>query len=122
MLDEDQPVAILVRQRLQQHAVDDTEDRGVRPDPQTERDHRENGESRILEQRSRAVAKIGDQLFEPADAARYATVVMVFFHGDHILTVRPASSPVAGLQEDGSALVDCQGVFEGPGICRTIVR
>ncbi len=43
LLDEHQPIAVLVGQRLEQHAVDDAEDGGVGADPEAER---QNGEQR----------------------------------------------------------------------------
>ena len=63
-----QPIAVLVRQRLQQHAVDDAEDRGVGADAETERQHGQHRIARVLQQRARAIPHILDQLVEPDHA------------------------------------------------------
>ena len=80
LLDHHQPIAVLVGQRLQQHAVDDAEDGGVGADAETSVEIRPAVRSRMLRQCSRAVAKIGRERFEPADAAGVAGLFLVLFH------------------------------------------
>ncbi len=46
----DQPVRLGIRQRPEQHAIDDAEDRRVRPDAQREREHGDGGEAGVLQQ------------------------------------------------------------------------
>ena len=46
LLDQHQPIAVLVGQRLEQHAVDDAEDGGVGADPETQRQDGQQRQSR----------------------------------------------------------------------------
>ncbi len=80
LLDHHQPVAVLIGQRLQQHAVDDAEDGGVGADAEAERQHRQQRVAGMAQQRPRAVLQIRQQRFEPADAARIARFFLVLFH------------------------------------------
>ena len=58
-----QPVGLLVRQRPQDHAIDDAEDRGGRPDPEREREHRRNREARGAQQVPDAEAQVLEEVF-----------------------------------------------------------
>ena len=48
------------RQRLEQHAVDDAEDRGVGADAERQHDHDERAEAGGLEEESERLAEIGE--------------------------------------------------------------
>ena len=56
-----QAVGLVVRQRLEQHTVNEAEDRRVGPDPQREREHRDGGESGALGERPACVPQVGEQ-------------------------------------------------------------
>ena len=51
----DQPIAVAVGQRLEQHAADDAEDRGVGADAERQRDHDHRGERGAVSQRAQGV-------------------------------------------------------------------
>src|SRR5206468_2889576 len=53
-----QPVRFRIRQRLEQHAIDDAEDRRVRPDAEREREHGHGGEAGDFQQLTNGVAKV----------------------------------------------------------------
>src|SRR5688572_17473655 len=61
MTEIDQPFAVLVGEGTQQHAANDAEDRGVRPDAQAEREHDGNGEPAGAGEAAYGVAKVGDE-------------------------------------------------------------
>ena len=52
------PVGFRIRVGLEQHPVDDAEDRTVDPDSQRQAQHRDEGEARIRDQRPEGVAKV----------------------------------------------------------------
>ena len=54
----DQPIGIVIRQRPQQHAVDDGEDGGVGADAERERQHGDEREAGLPAQHARGVAKV----------------------------------------------------------------
>src|SRR5262249_40412539 len=53
-----QPLRLGERQRLQQHGVDDAEDRRIRADAQAERENRDRREALVFEQHSQAEAQV----------------------------------------------------------------
>ena len=61
-----------VRERPQQHAVDDREDGGVRADPERERDDRHRCKDRRASERPQPVMHVADQILEPRQAALIA--------------------------------------------------
>ena len=50
VIERDQTIGLVVRQRPQQHAVDDREDRRVRADAQRERHHDDQREPRVVKE------------------------------------------------------------------------
>jgi hypothetical protein len=58
MVEAHQPVRLVERQRLQDHAVDNAEDGRRRADPQRERDYRDAGEPAFFPQCARRIAQI----------------------------------------------------------------
>ncbi len=63
-------------QRTQQHGIDDAEDRRVRADAQRQREDGNQGESGILQQHSRAVTKILQQVLDEADSSHIAAFLL----------------------------------------------
>src|SRR5437016_3285403 len=53
-----QSLRLRIWQRLEQHAVDDAEHRGVRPDTEREREHGHGGEAGVLQQLAEGEAQI----------------------------------------------------------------
>ena len=49
---------IAIGERAQQHAIDDSKDRGVRANAESEREDRDNREARILQQHPDAIFQI----------------------------------------------------------------
>ena len=56
--DHREAIRVWKRKRAQQDRVDDTEDRGIRADPEGERQHGNESESRRLEELAKSVAEI----------------------------------------------------------------
>ena len=67
-------------ERLQQQRVRDAEDAGVRADPQPERDHRDGGESRVLAQDARRVAKVLQESLKECPAPHAAYLLLYESH------------------------------------------
>ena len=65
----DEPVAVAVRQRLEQHAAHDAEDRGVGADAEREREDDDGGERGAVAQRAQRVRDVGGDALEPRQAA-----------------------------------------------------
>ena len=90
LADQHQPIAVGVGQRLQEHAVDDAEDRGVRADPEPEGQDREQREAAVLEERAHAEAQIVQQLVDHrtgvllllVDRSKHDTTAHLGFLGD----------------------------------------
>ena len=61
----EQPVAVAVGQRLQQHAADHAENRGVGADAERQRDDDHRGERRAVTQGAQRVVQVGGQVFDP---------------------------------------------------------
>ena len=57
-LDRDQPGRVRKRQRLQQHAVDDAEDRGIGADAERQHDHDQRAEARSFEEEAECLSEI----------------------------------------------------------------
>src|SRR5262249_38193337 len=66
-----------VRQGAEQHRVNNTEDGGVGPNAQRQRQDRNQGKERVLDKQARAMATILPDRFEPSAAAH---VVTLFFN------------------------------------------
>src|SRR6266498_5425895 len=66
---------VAIRQRVQQNAVDDAEDRGVRSDAEREREHGHDGKAGILAQHSCAISNVLPQRFQH----RKASLISVSF-------------------------------------------
>ena len=75
-----QPLGLAVGQRPQQHAVHDAEDRGVRPDPERERQYDGHGEGRRLPQAAQAVADVLHQALERPSAPGVAHPLLRLIH------------------------------------------
>jgi hypothetical protein len=58
LLDQDQSIRMVIRQRSKQNGVDHTENRGIRADADGERDNRNRGKTRIRAQSAEGVAKV----------------------------------------------------------------
>ena len=65
----DQPVAVAMGQRLEQHAAHDAEDRGGGADAEREGDHDDRGEPAIPAQGAKAVAEVGHRVIDPRQPA-----------------------------------------------------
>ncbi len=63
---EHEAIAVRIRQRLQQNAVDEAEDRSVRADAERQREHGEQREPAILQQGPCAETKVAKQLVHDA--------------------------------------------------------
>ena len=100
-----QPIAVLIRERPQEHAVDQAEDGGVRPDPEAEGEHHERGVPRRGDQGPDSVSNVAKQLVEldgherPSDAPLGVTRAGSSDHGS-----RGASSALIATR---SSVVDC---------------
>lgn len=57
-IEMDQPSGLLERQAAQEEIIDQAKDRGVKADPEREREHGEKGEARGLEQLPESKSKI----------------------------------------------------------------
>jgi hypothetical protein len=57
-MNRDQPVGFLIGQRPQQYDVDESENRGIGPDTERQRQHGDSGEAGVLGQHSQAVADV----------------------------------------------------------------
>jgi len=66
----DQPVGLVVRERLEQHAVDDAEDGRARPDAQRERDHGDQREQRGTHEGPDGAANVLRHEVLPGDSIR----------------------------------------------------
>ena len=62
LTDEDQPIAVSVGQRLEQHAVNDAEDRRIRANPEAQREDGQQREAGTLPQRAHRVSQVVLQL------------------------------------------------------------
>ena len=80
LLHDDQPIAVLVGQRLQQHAVDHAEDGGVGANAQAKGKNGQRGVAGALDQGPGPVSQVGDQGLEPAHAAGIAGFFLVLLH------------------------------------------
>ena len=58
LLNQIQPIGVRIRQRTQQHTVDDAEDCGVRPDAERQRQERGGGDAGGAKKKTDAVADI----------------------------------------------------------------
>ena len=61
-----------MRQRLEQHAADDAEDRGVGADAERQGDHDHGTERRAAPQRAQCVPEVGRNVLEPWQSALIA--------------------------------------------------
>ena len=68
----DEPVAVAVGQRLEQHAADDAEDRRVGADAERQREDDDGGEAGAVSQRAQRVPEIGRDALEPGQSALVA--------------------------------------------------
>ena len=67
LIDVDQAIGLGDRLVTEQHRVDETENRGVRPDGETEDQHRRRGEPPIVRQAPETVARVAAERFEGGD-------------------------------------------------------
>src|SRR5262249_50317425 len=72
---DEQPAGIAHRQRAQQYRVDETEERGVRPDAERERQDGGGGEARRSTEPSQSVRDVGAQLVDDPQPARVAALL-----------------------------------------------
>src|SRR5882672_2682697 len=75
-----QPLRFGIRQRPEQHRIDDTENRSVGADSQRQRQYRNQCEARILRQHSCAVAQVLPYVFEPSHTASVAAPLLRLLH------------------------------------------
>ena len=59
---------MLHRQSAQQHAVEERKERGIRAQPEGEREHDDRAEARIFAQQAKAVTKVLEKFLQPAHA------------------------------------------------------
>ena len=59
-----------VRQRSQQHRLDEREDRGVGADAERQRAYRRDGEDRRLSQEAHGVSQVGEKVHGALDGGR----------------------------------------------------
>ena len=74
LVEQYQPLEILIRKRAQQNAVDEAEDRAGRADSQRQRNDRGQSEARLLQQHSQTVARVLPKCFHsdfPLGNAQY---------------------------------------------------
>ena len=86
-LEQDQPIAVHVRQRLEQHAVDHAEHRGIRADAQAEHQDGHQREARLTPEGPRRVAHRARGPIEPQESALVAALLA---HAVHAAKSRPA--------------------------------
>ncbi len=60
--DDDELVGVRIRERSEQRSVNDAEDGGVGTDSQSEREHRDSGESGILQEQAESIAGVTQQV------------------------------------------------------------
>ena len=80
MSNQHETIAVVVWQRLEQDAIEHAEDRGVRANPETEREHGEHGEPAVLQERLDPVADVSAELLDPLGAARLSNVFFMSAH------------------------------------------
>ena len=85
-LEQHQPIAVHVRQRLEQHAVDHAEHRGIRADAQAEHQDGDQREARLTPEGPRRVAHRARGPIEPQQSA---LVAALFAHAVHAAKSRP---------------------------------
>ena len=71
-VDVEDPLRLRHRQRTEQHRVDQAEDGRVRPDAERQRQDRDGGETRPLDQHSDRVAQVSGDRFNPGQSALVA--------------------------------------------------
>src|SRR5262249_20496998 len=71
---------VIDRQWAQGNSVKDRENRRVRPDPQRQRQSRNQSEAWVLQQHSRAVAQVLPQILNPSHAASVAPPLFRLLH------------------------------------------
>src|SRR5580693_6534495 len=76
LMQHDQVAAVLVREGPQEDSVHQTENRGVRADPQRQRQDRSQGKRRVLAQYSYSIANILQESFDEAAGPRVAAFVL----------------------------------------------
>src|SRR5262249_19509579 len=78
--DDDQTISLVTRQRAHHHRVQDAEYRRIPSDAERKCGDGDEGESGILHQHSRAVAKVLTNLFKPSHAAGVAATLLRLLH------------------------------------------
>ena len=68
----DEPLRFGIRQRTQQHAVDDAEDRGGRADADRQRQHGDRREHALPVEHAQPVSQVAQEIVEPGHAALVA--------------------------------------------------
>src|SRR5688572_30119785 len=76
VVDEKETLRLDDRQGLDQHGIDQTEDGGVRPDPQSERQQRHRGKRRRSPQRAQRITQVGPKVVDQPPSNRVATVFL----------------------------------------------
>ncbi len=69
-LDNDEPIRILESEAAEEEVVDQTEDGGVHPNPERERDNSEQSEAGRLEELANGETKIVHELVAQASSSR----------------------------------------------------
>ena len=72
MAQVDQPIAVLVGQRLEQHGADDAEDRRVGPDAERQGQDGHRGEGGAVPERAQGEPGVGGEALEPRQSALIA--------------------------------------------------
>ena len=90
VVDEEQPLGILDRQCLDQHGVDQAEDRGVGADPEPERQQRHQRERGRPPQQPQGVAHVAAQFVEQPQADGFAAFLLTRFDAAELSERPPA--------------------------------
>src|SRR6266404_1983969 len=84
LMNDYQLVSRFVWQRAHQHAVDDTEDRGVCADAERQRQHRNEGKAGIAHENARAIAGVLQKRFDQSSAPDVAALFLKLLHASEI--------------------------------------
>ena len=90
LVQPDEATGLLVRQRREQHRVDDAEDGGRAADAEAERQRHDGGVARAPPHLAERVAQVAGEPFDPADAVH---VVDLLSHAEHAAELAPRRQP-----------------------------
>ena len=88
--ERDEATGIRIRQRTQQHRVDEAEDRGVCADAERQREHGDHREARALAKRAQGVSCVLERALDQADAARVPALLTALIEAAELTERREA--------------------------------